>query len=124
MLDSSDGANFMSTSPSASLAARRFLIQKVKDDQVVPNVATDNMAALTGFTMPALGDTDLANLANPSAAVTTNPTTNKWVQYNSDANFTFVHGSLLSGGTTTEAQRGTRRVQTDAITYLVFNVKN
>lgn len=117
VLDSSDGANFMSR-----LAARRFLIQKVKDDQVVPNVATDTMAALTGFAMPALGDTDLANIANPSPAILTNPQTNKWVQYNSDTNFTFVHGSLLNGGATTEAQRGTRRVQVDAITYLVSNV--
>jgi dienelactone hydrolase len=119
VLDSSDGANFTSR-----LAAKRFLIQKVKDDAVVPNVATDNMARLTGFTVPADGDATDITVAAPSAPLLTAPQTNKWLQYTSNTNFTFVHGSLLNGGSTIEAQRGTRRVQVDAITYLVNNVKN
>ena len=119
VLDSSDGANFASR-----LATKRFLIQKVKDDAVVPNIATDNMARLTGFTVPAEGDATDTTVAAPSAPLLTAPTTNKWLQYTSNTNFTFVHGSLLNGGATLEAQRGTRRVQVDAITYLVNNVKN
>jgi dienelactone hydrolase len=119
VLDSSDGANFASR-----LAAKRFLIQKVKADTVVPNVTTDNMARLTGFTASVEGDVSDNTVALPSPAILTSPTSNKWLQYTSDANFTFVHGSLLNGGASTEAQRGTKRVQVDAITFLINNVKN
>jgi pimeloyl-ACP methyl ester carboxylesterase len=128
VLDSSDGANFASR-----LATKRFLIQKVKADTVVPNVATDTMGRLLAVSIPAPpspatnpveGDATDDAVAAPTAWLLTAPQTNKWLQYTSNANFTFVHGSLLNGGATVEALRGTRRVQVDAITFLVNNVKN
>ncbi len=116
ILDSSDGANF-----AGRLALRRFLLQKVVGDQVVPNVATESLARLTGMTAWSAGDTAAANPLPPSAIITTNPKANKWVEYTSNANFEFSHGSLLSG-TTVPQQFATGRIQTDAIVYLVNNI--
>ena len=44
VIDPADGANFMSR-----LATKKFLIQEVVDDQVVPNFATDIEGALAGL---------------------------------------------------------------------------
>ena len=44
VLDPADPANF-----TRKLATRKFLIQEVVGDQVVPNVATENEGALVGF---------------------------------------------------------------------------
>ena len=75
----------------------------------------------------------------PSAAITTNPTANKFVKYmnlppNAGTGFpgnTFAHSSLLrpapSPGTETvgnDGRLGTARLQTDAITFLLQNKAN
>lgn len=124
ILDPADGANF-----TRKLAAKKFIIQEVVNDEVVPNIATDREGALVGL-MPAAAD-PLNPLAapQPSVAITTNPTANKWVRYamlpaTADPAFpgnTFQHASLLSPAAGTAGLAGTIRVQTDAITYLVLN---
>ncbi|MEZ4361043.1 MAG: hypothetical protein R3B48_12740 [Kofleriaceae bacterium] len=117
VLDSADGANY-----GAKLAVRRILIQEVVDDQVVPNIGTDQLAAVSGFTVPAAGDTTGAPTA-PSAAIVTNPTTSKWLRYTTvttPVDYSFEHGTLLGRG----SPAAVGRIQLDAITYLVFNVKN
>ncbi len=131
VLDPADGANFAS-----KLATRKFLIQEVVNDQVVPNVATDNEAKLVGlFAMAAMADPAFPPVS-ASAAITTNPTTNKFVKYanlppnvgNGFPGNTFEHPSLLrpapSPGTATvgnDGRLGTARLQTDAFTFLLAN---
>ena len=130
ILDSSDNANFASR-----LALRRFLIQKVNGDTVVPNVATDQLAALSGFTTPTLGDRAITTTATASATIVATPLSNKWVQYNNlaagtdtatDPGNVFVHSTLLSpyAPAGLAGALATRRLQLDAITYLTANVNN
>ncbi len=99
-LDPADGANF-----TGKLAVRKFLIQEVVNDQVVPNIATERLAALVGLMASAAMADPATNPAavTPSAAITTNPTASKFVRYpnlapNLAASFignTFAHSSLL-----------------------------
>ncbi len=131
-LDPADGANYVGP----RLPTKKFLIQEVVNDQVVPNIATDREAALVGFTTPALADSmpsPAVTMQPPvaSAAITTNPFTSKWVRYTNlpaDANAmfpgnSFQHASLLAPVTdsTGAGKLGTLRVQIDAITFLVAN---
>jgi dienelactone hydrolase len=127
VLDPADGANF-----TRMLAARRILIQEVVGDKVVPNIATDNEAALVGLTAQA-ADPGVPNAAPPppmlpSAAITTMPMTNKFVKYTNlpaagaFPGNTFQHASLLSPTPGADGSLGTARVQTDAITFLRFNL--
>ncbi|MBL0216003.1 MAG: hypothetical protein IPQ07_19250 [Myxococcales bacterium] len=133
VLDPADGANF-----TRKLATRKILIQEVVGDLTVPNIATNNEAALVGLT-GMMADAAGAPPIAPSAAITTAPTTNKFVKYmnlapNAGVGFpgnTFEHPSLLrpapSPGTTTvgsDGRLGTARLQTDAITFLVLNKAN
>ena len=79
VLDSADGANF-----TKMLATRRFLIQEVIGDKVVPNIATDNEGKLVGL-MPQQADPMTSPTGAPSAAILGNspPATvmeNKWLQ--------------------------------------------
>ncbi len=126
VLDPADGANFV-----RRLAAKKVLIQEVVGDTVVPNIATNNEAALVGLTAQTA---DSFPPGSASAAITTNPTASKFVKYPNlppGAGFpgnTFEHASLLrpapSPGTTTvgnDGRLGTARLQTDAITFLVLN---
>jgi hypothetical protein len=85
ILDPADGANFVST----RLPAKKFLIEEVVNDQVVPNVATNNEGALVGQT-PVNADplTPLTKVGNvqpalfdPSSALQSAPTTSHWLQY-------------------------------------------
>lgn len=114
-VDPADGANF-----TPKLAQKKFLLQEVVDDQVVPNVATDHEGALVGLT-PLTADHYTPTMTAPSAAITTNPTANKWVRYVTDSTNAFQHASLLSPVPSTAGALGTARVQTDAITFLVLN---
>jgi hypothetical protein len=66
----------------------------------------------------------------PSAAITTMPLSNKWLQYptlpaDAGTGFpgnTFAHASLLSPANgNADGLLGTARLQTDAITYLLLN---
>ena len=127
-LDPADGANF-----TRKLATRRLLIQEVVGDAVVPNIATNNEAALLGLVAQA-GDPAVPPV-EPSSAITSNPTANKFVKYTNQApqapsypGNTFEHPSLLrpapTPGTATvgaDGRLGTARLQTDAITYLLQN---
>jgi len=125
VLDPADPANFASRT-----AAKKILIQEVVDDMVVPNIATQRQAALMGLTMPGMADVYLPpGATNPSAAITTNPTTNKYVRYmtmpaDSGSGFPgniFEHPSLLRPSAGTGGTLGTARLQTDAITFLLLN---
>lgn len=170
VLDPADPANF-----TQKLATRRFLIQKVVDDDVVPNFATNNQAALVG-----LGGSEAAAACapqvgpfGPTPQIVAPANTNKFVGYGPlaatatcpdatgtnqpSAGSAFSHASLLrpqpgscstaghictsttqavgdaqcaaqAGGPSTcdiasvaRGQLGTRRLQTDAITFLILN---
>ncbi|HUJ56870.1 MAG TPA: hypothetical protein VLX92_00095 [Kofleriaceae bacterium] len=124
VLDPADGANF-----AAKLAARRFLIMEVVNDQVVPNIATNDEGALVGLT-PGTADPASSATPPPSGAITTDPLTSKWVRYmnlpaDPTSGFpgnTFAHASLLEPANDgVDGELGTARVQTDAITYLLEN---
>ena len=120
ILDPADGANF-----ARRLATKRVLIQKVTGDEVVPNIATDNLAALVGLAdMEQAADPFDFSAPAPSAAITTMPMTNKFVTYTDDASDAYVHSSLLRPAPSTDAQlgiNGTLRVQLDAATFLFAN---
>jgi hypothetical protein len=98
VLDPADGANFAS-----KLASKRFLLQEVVNDQVVPNVATDDEGMLVGLS-PGTADPFTPVTTTASAAITTNPLQSLWVRYPtlpaSDATTggygnAFQHASLL-----------------------------
>ncbi|HEU0029824.1 MAG TPA: hypothetical protein VFQ53_04265 [Kofleriaceae bacterium] len=125
ILDPADPANF-----TPLLAQKRILIQEVVGDQVVPNIATETEAALTGL-MGQTADPAASATPPPSAAISNMPTTNKFVRYptlppDAGTGFpgnTFDHASLLrpTPGAGTAGLLGTVRLQTDAITYLLLN---
>ena len=125
VLDPADPANFASKT-----ATKRFLIQEVVDDQVVPNVATDRQGALVGLGgMDQVGDMYLPpGNTGPSAALA-NPLKNLWVKYptlppdgaTSFPGNTFEHPSLLRPSSGIAGQLGTARLQTDAIFFLGAN---
>jgi pimeloyl-ACP methyl ester carboxylesterase len=122
VLDPADGANFMSR-----LLTKKFLIQEVVGDQVVPNYATDIEGALAGL-MPQNADSATSAPPPASAAITTNPTANKWLRYptlpamGAFPGNTFAHASLLRPANgNPDGQLGTARLQSDAITFLVLN---
>lgn len=135
ILDPADPANF-----THKLATRRFMIQQVTDDQVVPNIATMREAALTGLLAQVkAADPSVPNpnsppgpFVLPSQAVVMDPMTNKYITYSTlpaDANTGFPgnaygHGSLLSPATSNPAaagQLGTAKMQIDAIFFLNAN---
>jgi len=126
VLDPADPANF-----ARKTATKTVLIQEVVGDGVVPNIATERMAALLGlFGMDAAADPYVPN-APASAAITTNPTVSKWVKYTTlppNGAFpgnTFEHASLLRPSTTPTPSAGglgTVRLQLDAITFLKNNI--
>ncbi len=172
ILDPADPANF--TQKLATM--RRFMIQKVVDDAVVPNYATDNEAALVGLaaTPIAAACAPQAGQFGPTPQVVSPMATNKFVSYapltatatcpdalganQPSAGTVFSHSSLLrpvpgncavaghtctsttqavgdaqctaaNGGTAdtcdiasvARGQLGTKRLQTDAITFLILN---
>lgn len=135
VLDPADGANFAS-----KLATKKILIQEVVGDTVVPNIATDNEAKLVGlFAMAAMADPATSATPPASAAITTNPTANKFVKYTNlpaAAPFpgnSFEHASLLRPAPTPgtmpptvglDGRLGTVRLQTDAFTWLLQNKAN
>ena len=127
ILDPADGVNF-----TTKLVMKPTLLQEVMGDLVVPNVATDQLGALTGRT-PAQAD-PFTGTEGPSAAIGTDPTASLWVQYpdlppaSPFPGNDFHHASLLrpnavGGQPPTPAERlATGRMQTDAIGYLVLTI--
>lgn len=127
VLDSADGMNF-----AAGTVGKSILIQKVTDDAVVPNISQDQHAALIGAANSAADATPDNPLdpVPPSAAIVTDQTLTKMLTYtnlpaNGGTGFvgnTYEHASLLRpSGAGFDGQLATVRMQTDAITYLVFN---
>ena len=127
ILDSADPANF-----AAKLAPRKFLIQKVVEDKVIPNVATDALAKLAGLTSQ---DASIATGAQipppPSTAITAAPTMPHWVTYKNlpaDAGVgfpgnTYQHSSLLApANSNNDGVLGMLQMQVDAITFLALNL--
>ena len=131
VLDPADGANFVGK----FLTQKRFLIEEVVLDQVVPNIATDDEGALVGLT-PGMADISAALPPPASAAIV--PATNIWVRYadlGQASGFpgnAFEHASLLRPSSKTSfngnqfAQPaagvlGTLRLQVDALTFLLLN---
>ena len=125
VLDPADPANF-----TKMLAMRRFLIQEVVGDKVVPNIATFNEGLLVGLT-PSMADvnTGAVQPLPPSGALTMTPMSNKWLMYGDvppNPPFpgnAYEHASLLrpAAGGSAAGQLGTQRMQTDAIFYLLQN---
>lgn len=134
VLDPADPANF-----TRKLAAKKFLIQEVVGDTVIPNIATDNEGRLVGL-MAMDASCGVPNGAPPppmlpSTALTTMPTASKFVKYTNLAvgsactpGNTFSHSSLLrpapTPGETTvgnDGRLGTQRLQTDALYFLAVN---
>jgi len=120
VLDPADGANF-----TRFLVTKKLLIQEVVGDTVVPNIATERLAALTGL-LPNAKQADSFNPAQPapSAAIADMPMASKFVRYMSDGSDVFVHSSLLRPAPTEDAQKGingTLRLQVDAATFLFAN---
>lgn len=123
VLDPADPVNF-----TRKLATRKFLIQEVVGDTVVPNSATMTQGTFVQL-MP--GTADPVTAAPPplpaaSMVITTNPTTSKWVRYpevTTAPGNKFGHSSLLQppAGSGIPGQLGTVRMQVDALTYLVAN---
>jgi pimeloyl-ACP methyl ester carboxylesterase len=109
VIDPADGANYM-----AKLVAKKFFIQEVVDDHVVPNYATDIEGALGGVT-PAMADPYAPGGSSPSAALVAAPTSPKWLRYPtlpatdvSTAGFgnLFEHPSLLRPAVGTPPEPG------------------
>ncbi len=103
VLDSADPANF-----NTKLAPKKFLLQRVANDEVVPNIATDNLGALIAQTR-ADASCGVPNGAPPpaflpSAALLGAPTTSHFLNYltvppgtsSCPPGNTFTHGTLLA----------------------------
>jgi hypothetical protein len=99
VLDPADGANYVST----MLAPKKFLIQEVVDDHVVPNYATDFEGALVGLA-PGTADPFTPATTTASSALLASVTSAHWLRYPtlpaSDATTggfgnLFEHASLL-----------------------------
>jgi hypothetical protein len=95
VLDPADNVNFiLPHGQFAGLASKRFLLQEVVGDQVVPNVATMTEGTLTGLTAEtADGYNPLATNGPSAAIVTPTPARNIWVQYP-----TLPAGDATTGG--------------------------
>lgn len=122
ILDPAEGANF-----TARFGARPVMIQKVIGDTVVPNVATDIMAALRGLSAQSADMT--VDPSTVSTAVETDPGMPKFIEYTTlpaadpFPGNTYDHGALLApanGGA--DGALGTALMQLDAITYLNNNI--
>jgi len=131
VLDPADGANYTS-----KLATRKYLIQEVVDDQVVPNIATETEAALVGQA-GANADCGALNpspppLMIPSAALLANPMMSNFLRYPTvapgtsgcAAGNTYEHASLLRPANgNADGNLATVRLQTDAFFFLLNNGK-
>jgi alpha-beta hydrolase superfamily lysophospholipase len=131
VVDPADGANFTPhlATPPLGPDSRKFLIQEVIGDHVVPNIACNNEGNLVGLTA-ATADPAISATPAPSAAILSAGLPDRWVQYptlpadaaNSFPGNTFAHGSLLQPADAgLDGALGTVRMQTDAITFLVLN---
>lgn len=146
VLDPADPANFVQRLI-GNMGAKKFLIQEVVGDAVVPNLATMNEAALTGRTA-ATARTNTSATPPPTPEIAQAMPASKYVRYPTlppdlaGAGFpgnTYTHGSLLSPAGSVNATTGndicnpvtapqfcdgvlaTAQMVVDAITYLQLN---
>ena len=139
VLDPADPANYASR-----LASKKFLIQRVDDDEVVPNLATDNLGALSGqLKGDASCGVPISGTVPPSSAIVAAPTQSLFLDYLTFApgdaacppGNTFGHGSLLkpeasvlgvgcnpNTGVGCDGSLATQRLQTDAVFFLLANL--
>jgi pimeloyl-ACP methyl ester carboxylesterase len=139
VLDPADPANFASR-----LASKKFLLQRVDGDEVVPNIATDNLGALAGqLKGDASCGAPIAGSVPPSSAIVAAPTSSLFLDYLTFApgsaecapGNTFGHGSLLkpepsvlgvacnpNTGVGCDGSLATQRLQTDAVFFLLANL--
>jgi dienelactone hydrolase len=119
VLDPADPANF-----TAKLRTRKVLLQEVDGDTVVPNLATANEGRLLDLMRGSADPIVLPPPApTPSAPITTNPMSSKWVRYSMSSGNVFGHSSLLQPPPASglAGSLGVLRMQTDAISYLLLN---
>jgi dienelactone hydrolase len=117
VLDPADGANYL-----AKLAPKKFIIQEVDNDQVVPNIATNNEGMLLGLTAGSASDALPASASSPpapSSGVAGSP--RLWLKYFTTASHAYQHGSLLSPVASQAGLLGTEQMQVDAITFMALN---
>jgi pimeloyl-ACP methyl ester carboxylesterase len=139
VLDPADPANYMQ-----KLAATRFLIQRVDDDEVVPNIATDNMGALVQqLKADATCGIPVGTSIPPSSALVAGLGQSHFLDYVSvppgtagcPVGNTYGHGSLLqpedsvTGGTcnpgtgaSCDGTFATVRLQTDMVFFFLSNL--
>ena len=141
VLDPADPANF-----GKQLATRKIFLQRIENDEVVPNLATDTLGAVAG---QLLGDASCGvpfgtSGIIPSTALLAAPKESQFLNYMTVApgtpgclpGNTYSHGSLLQPhasvtGQTCNTTTGagcdgtfaTIRLQTDAIYFLLSNVE-
>ena len=117
ILDPSEPANHL-----GKLAPRTYLVQKVIDDDVVPNYTTDQMCALLGQEYQSADIAD-ALPGTPSTASTNEPSAGKCLEYGGNPANIYSHGSLLvPADGTAQAALANVQMQTDAITFLLLNL--
>jgi pimeloyl-ACP methyl ester carboxylesterase len=116
VLDSADAANFV-----VRLRGKPHMIQEVVGDMVVPNVAQEREAAITGVAamVQASSAFNPGAPTSESAAISTMPLMSKYITYTSDANHLYAHSSLLKPpAASTPANLGTLRMQIDFAQFL------
>lgn len=121
VVDPAEGANFAEL---LGASGDKVLIQQVDDDQVVPNVSTQTLAAL--LSLAPVESSFNTGTAAPTAAAA--GTASAFITYDTEevsgVQNAYAHGSLLSpAGGAVPGFLGTAQMQTDAITYLVINGK-
>jgi pimeloyl-ACP methyl ester carboxylesterase len=126
ILDPAEPGNF-----GAKLAPKTFLLQRINPDEVLPNLATENLGELSGQLR---GDAS-CGAPNPSpppqmipsTALLAAPTTSQYLDYltvpasAACPGNTFSHGSLLKPEAGTAGTLATVRLQTDAGYFLLSN---
>jgi hypothetical protein len=141
ILDPADPANF-----GAKLAERRFLLERIDEDEVVPNLATDRLGEIAD---QLLGDASCGVPMGtsgivPSTALLAAPKQSQFLDYvtvppgsaSCPPGNTFTHGSLLqpapsvtgltcniTTGAGCDGTFATVRLQTDSIYFLLSNVE-
>jgi dienelactone hydrolase len=87
ILDPADGLNYAARF--AQGQAGKILLQEVQNDQTVPNQVQNNFGALAS-----LNKTTASAVLPLVASSAAGATTNAWIEYDSDSNFSYSHGSL------------------------------
>ena len=140
VLDPGDPANYVQRLI-GNMGTKKFLLQEVVGDTVVPNLATENEAALTGRMSSPANENTSGITPVESDAIKNNPTQSKFVKYATlppvagvSPGNTFNHGSLLrpaptvgsgscnlSTGQNCDGILGSAQMIIDAVTFLKNN---